>query len=93
VLSTYELNAKPHIKQGEQQCTYRDLGLGLCILTPLSPTFQFFRGSFIGGGNRMYEKKTTDLPQVTAKLHHIMLYLVHLAMSWILTYNFSGKRH
>ena len=29
--------------------------------------------SFIGGGNRKYLEKTTDLPQVTEILHHIML--------------------
>ena len=31
-----------------------------------------------------YSEKTTDLPQVTGKLYHIMLYQAH---------NFSGDRH
>ena len=30
--------------------------------------------SFIGGGNRSTQDTTTNLPQVTDKLHHIMLH-------------------
>ena len=56
--------------------------------------FQLYHGCHFYCRRKLdYLEKTTDLPQVTDKLYHIMLYRVHLARALLELITLRGDRH
>ena len=64
--------------------------LGDWCSTSLSKYFSYIVDVSFIMGKPENPQKTADLPQVTDKLYHTMLYRVHLAMSGIQTQNTSN---
>ena len=67
---------------------------GLMLFNATSTIFHLCRGSqFYLWWKPEQPEKTTNPPNVTDKLYHIMLYQVHLTMSGIQAHNCGGDRH
>ena len=70
------------------------LGFVLWCLMPLSTIIQLNHGSnFHWWRKPQYQEKTTDLSQITDKLHHINVVSSIPRLSGVQTHNIRGDRH
>ena len=84
-----------HLKKTIDNCNTRlfSVYVELWCLTPLSTLFRYVVAvSLVDGGNRRTRRKP---PTCCKSMTNIIAYIyrVHIAMSGIRTYNFSGDRH